>query len=289
MNIQCSRCGHQNSSDLKFCTNCGNPLSSSEPATVLSSAPPTAPPGARTTQVGASISPKGGKTGRNLAIFGGLGCLLLLGAVLAVIGLLYYIGTTDDNRNVALNNGNTGNVVNANSNRGATNSSKSNTSVNKNTNVNSSPANNDNKTPEEEMRNFLPSTVGGFERQGDVEDGDVTEDFSGADKIVKTQYAKKGKPVNVVLAQFSSPATAKESYGYLLDGFKKSGATIRAKQKIKNKAGVETGEIAFYSYKGTHETMFYADKYGFRIFSKDQKTLVEFIQDFGKYVDMFDE
>ncbi len=290
--VKCSNCGFENAAGLSFCTNCGNSLqqSSSLPPTYLNQPPPT-----MTGNMQPPPAKKGG-AGKKLAVFGGLGCLALTIGGIALLTLLAYIGGTA-NSNVAQDTGNTrsnANVVVQN--RGAANNSGANT--NARTNANSGANTNSTDDPDtkqdaiENIDNFFPEQIGQYQQQGETAQGNPTDDFPGADKIVKSSYAKKLKAADVVLAQFSSPASAKSSYGYFLQGFKNIGANVLKTEKIKNKNGIETGEIAFYAYKPKgssktiYETMFYADKYGFRITSNDLQTLGEFVQEFGEYVEM---
>jgi hypothetical protein len=212
-------------------------------------------------------------------------------------GILGYIGSNSGNDDSA-NNSESNVKADGNNNlplanRGGTKLSNSNSVVfgNSNSSISnsssSSASNSNNSGPptDEEFRNFLPSQVGDYERQGDAIEGDVTEDFPGADKIIKSNYAKKNKKVNVVMAQFASPSVSKQSYGYFLGGFKGAGAKVLLTQKVKNKAGVEIGELSIYTYKGVWETMVYADRFGFRINTSDRATLGEFLQAFGSYLD----
>ena len=281
--VRCSNCAAENAADLRFCTNCGKPLpapSFASTATQNFSAPP----------------PVKSKTGRNVAILGGLGCVALLIGAVAVCGILGYIGKNSAN-DVSLNNsGNNNRAVVSNnnlslSNRGTIKPSNSNSVVFGNSN---SSASNDNSSSQhaptdEEFRNFLPSAVGDYQRQGEVIDGNITEDYPGADKIVKADYIKKGKKVTVILAQFASPATAKQSYGYFLDGFKGVGAKVLLSQKVKNKTGIETGDLSIYSYSGKWETLIYADRFGFRITAPDRVTLGDFLKVFGSYMQLVGE
>lgn len=277
--IQCSNCGAENAADLKFCTNCGNALS---PPNFAQNAGQNfgSPPKAKS------------NTGRNAAIIGGLGCVVLLVGAVAVCGILGYLGSNSSNDNshnsLASNDKTVGNNNLSLSNRGTIKPSNSNSVVFGNSN---SAATNDNSSSQhaptdEEFRNFLPSAVGDYQRQGDTIDGNITEDYPGADRIVKADYVKKGKKVTVILAQFASPATAKQSYGYFLDGFKKVGAKVLLNQKVKNKTGIETGDLSIYSYSSKWETLIYADRFGFRITAPDRVTLGDFLKVFGSYMQL---
>lgn len=279
MSVRCSNCGYENADGMRFCTNCGKGLAP-EPSM------PTRPSGGFPPQTVAPVAPRksGGGAGKNIAIFGGLGCLALILAVAGLIGAALYF-TGDDNKNVAVINTNSLSVSNDNSTSGNRNTS-SNKSTKPPFNSNANTAAEPSSTPlitDEQFLNFLPAEIGGFEQDGGTQNGSLTEDFPGADRIVKSDYVKSGKKVKVILAQFSSPATAKSSYNYFLDGFKGAGAKVLGRQKVKNKSGVETGEIAFYSYSKVYETMFYTDRFGFRITAPDRGTLLEFLKAFEKY------
>lgn len=286
--VRCSNCGFENPPGMAFCTNCGNSLTGQNANPVF----PRKDSGSSTLLPNAQPVAKKGGFGKNAAIFGGIGCLaLLLGGGIALFGLLYYIGSneiasTNTNYNQIANNAT---VANRNSvNRNA--SINSNVEANIRSSDGGAPSDNAaTASDEQEMRALLSSQIGQYEQQGEIEDGNATEDYPGADKIVKSMYAKKNKKVAVILAKFSSPAAAKSSFGYFLGGFKSAGAKIAGQQKVRNKNGVETGELAFYSYKNVHETMFYADKYGFRIVAPDRQSLVEFVRAFSSYVSAFNE
>lgn len=285
MSVRCPKCGHENSAGMKFCTNCGNSLAV-EPEPFSVQTPFPQPP---TTGGFQPLAPMPGakkRSSNKLALFGGIGCLgLLILGIVGIVGLIYWTrreravfvnaNTNVSNNNSASNNRNAGN-----SNSGAKNPLNTNTS------------NNNAGSPlitDEQFQNFLPSSLGAFEQRGGTQQGNVTEDFPGADRIVKSDYAKGAKTVKVVLAQFSSPGVAKSSYGFFLDGFKKAGAKVLVKNKVRNKSKVETGEVAIYTYGGVYETMFYADRFGFRITAPDRNTLVEYLKAFSNYANLFEE
>ncbi|MEP6925357.1 MAG: zinc ribbon domain-containing protein [Pyrinomonadaceae bacterium] len=274
--VRCSNCSAENAAELSFCTNCGTSLPSSNFGQASQS------------NAANSIPVTKSKSGRNAAIIGGLGCLVILIGAVALCGILGYIGRNTSNNNSANNTIIETSVSENNpslTNRGTLKSSNSNSVIFGNSNSSSSNSNSSGAPTDEEFRNFLPPQVGDYEREGDAIDGNVTEDFPGADKIIKSDYLKK-KKVKVVLAQFSSPAVAKQSYGYFRDGFKSAGAKILLRQKVKNKAGIETGELSIYTYKGVWETMVYVDRFGFRITAPDRVTLGEFLKSFGGYLEL---
>lgn len=270
---------------MKFCTNCGKSIQpeSGMPTMVGSS-------GGFPPQNIAPINPprKSGGAGKNVAIFGGLGCLALVLIATALVGTVIYLASGDDNKNVAIAN-TSGENYNDNS-----TAKNRNTAGNKNTKppFETKPSTNADSTADptstpfitdEQFLNFLPAELGGFEQDGGTQNGNLTEDFPGSDRIVKSDYVKNRKKVRVILAQFSSPATAKSSYGYFLEGFKGAGAKILGRQKVRNKSKVETGEIAFYTYSKVYETMFYTDRFGFRITAPDRGSLLEFLKAFEAY------
>lgn len=279
--VRCSNCAAENAADLRFCTNCGKPLS-----------PPNFAQAAGQ-NFGAPQQPRAkSKTGRNAAIVGGLGCLvLLIGIAVVCLILGYFSKNSGDNASLMNLASNERTISNGNSsltNRGGIKISNSNSVIFGNSD---SSASNDNSSlthppTDEEFRNFLPSAVGEYERQGETVDGNISEDYPGADKIVKALYVKKGKKVTVILAQFASPATAKQSYGFFLDGFKSVGAKVLLSQKVKNKTGIETGDLSIYSYSGKWETLIYADRFGFRITAPDRVTLGDFLKVFGSYMQL---
>jgi hypothetical protein len=224
-----------------------------------------------------------------MAIFGGIGCLaLLLGGGITLFGLLYYIGSNEiaknTNHNAVVNN--TAVAERNLANRTSANRLSGDANVRLNNGASSS---DDGSEPsdDDELRSLLPSQIGQYEQQDDIVDGNVAEDYPGADKIVKSTYSKKNKKVAVIFARFNSPAVAKSSFENFLQGFKSAGAKVNGQQKVRNKEGIETGELAFYSNKGIYETMFYADKYGFRIVAPDRQSLIEFVQAFSSYVNKF--
>lgn len=279
MSVRCSNCGNENNDGMKFCTNCGKSLVQEQPMPTL-----VGNTGGFTPQNVTSGTPaKKGGAGKNLAIFGGLGCLgLILVGILGIVGVVYWAGgsnkkvtNTDISINVP-NNNSYGDNTSTNNNRIAK------PQVNSNADTTADPS----STPfitDEQFLNFLPSGLGGFEQSGGTQNGSLTDDFPGADRIVKSDYIKGSKKVKVILAQFSSPATAKSSFGYFLDGFKGAGAKVIGKQKVRNKNRVETGEIAFYTYSKVYETMFYTDRFGFRITAPDRGSLLEFLKAFEAY------
>lgn len=286
MSVRCSNCGHENNDGMKFCTNCGKSLNAEQPnmSTVIgSNTGGFQPQNVVTTQPNTPRS-GGGGAGKNIAIFGGLGCLgLALIGVLGIIGLIYFAGGSNKrvaNTNISVN------VPNNNTYGDNTGTTNNNRVVKTPVNTNADPAAEPSSTPfitDEQFLNFLPAELGGFEQDGGTQNGNLTEDFPGADRIVKSDYVKGTKKVRIVLAQFSSPATAKSSYGYFLDGFKNAGAKVIGKQKVRNKARVETGEIAFYTYRKVYETMFYTDRIGFRITAPDRATLLDYLKAFEAY------
>jgi hypothetical protein len=270
---------------MKFCTNCGKSL-------VAEPSMPTMPGSGGGDFTPRNIAPttprKSGGAGKNLAIFGGLGCLALVLIATALAGTVIYLASGEDNKNVGLAN------TSGENSKDNSASQNRNTSGNKNTkppfetksSTNTDSTADPSSTPfitDEQFLNFLPAELGGFEQDGGTQNGNLTEDFPGSDRIVKSDYIKGNKKVRVILAQFSSPATAKSSYGYFLDGFKGAGAKILGRQKVRNKSKVETGEIAFYTYSKVYETMFYTDRFGFRITAPDRGTLLAYLKAFEAY------
>ncbi|MBC7795617.1 MAG: zinc ribbon domain-containing protein, partial [Pyrinomonadaceae bacterium] len=260
--VSCSNCGFQNEAGLRFCVNCGTalvnqPAPNSNPNQFGANQPPF---NAGNSQQFNTQSVKPSNTGRNLAIFGGLGCLGLIVGIAAIFGLLIYAGSNDDkaksngnlivNRNTGVSNSKAGIVSNSNS----------------YSNYNGANTNSNSTDIDADVKNSLPTQIGGFEQKGTVIQGDAAKDFPGADAIYKTEYANsKGKKVQMVIAKFSSADEAKRRFGFFLDGFKTIGAKILGRQKGKDKKGGET-EFALYTYKSgsttVYETMLHSEIYG---------------------------
>ena len=266
MSVRCSNCGRENADGMKFCTNCGTALAQ---ATI-----PTPTTSGFNPNPAVTPTVKKSGSGKNLAIFGGLGCLaLLILGVLGAVGLVYLAQSSGKNT------ANTGNY------------NLSNSSVPPNKNSNSSAVNANSKTPTNVNSNtednpndipvVLPETIGSYEKTNSINANPVDE-FPGALEVNKSSYAKGARKADVVFAKFSSPSSAKENFDYFINGQKSSGAKISVRQKIKNKSGVVNGEAALYKNKNFYEIILYADKYGFRIMSTDSRALQEFATDFGK-------
>lgn len=277
--IRCSNCSFENTAGLRFCTNCGSQLPE---ASGNLNPPPTFVGDRPTGQSFGNITPVASKsnTTRNLAIFGGLGCLALLVVGVPVIGLLVYLsgGTKSTNNELANLNVSSGNrnVGNANA------KTSDNSVVASNTKTSSGGDSDDNDLTDIESDAFtLPPNVGPYEQTSSLV-GNPADDFPSADKAVKAVYNKKGKDVEIVLAQFGSAASAKTGYEEFLKGFKTSGAKVLGKQKVKNKAGMNKGEVSIFTFKKKWEAMLYTEKYGFRISAPDRYALIEFAQEFDK-------
>lgn len=260
--IKCPKCGIENAFGLVFCTNCGSSLN------VAANTQPLSPPNETVI-----LTPPKSKTSRNMAIFGGLGCLALLLGGLALVGGAYFIGSR------SLTVANTGNY---NENIAIT------TPINRGSasNVDSIAANSNTKATTVDDTDvdadlFLPSSVGSYEQQS-TSRGNPGDDFPGADEVNKATYTKKAKSVEFILAKFSTKAAAETAYTEFLAGFKSSGAKILGKQKAKNKAGVNNGEITLFTFEKKWNALVYTEKNGVRFTAPDRYTLIEFTKEIDK-------
>lgn len=260
--IRCLKCGVENDFGLAFCTSCGASLNAA------AYPPPLNPPNDTV-----MLTPPKSKLSRNTAIFGGLGCLALLLGGLALAGGAYFIGTRSltvantgsYNENIAISTPiNRGSAANVNS--IAANSNTTSTSV-------------DDTDVDSDL--FLPSSVGSYEQQS-TSRGNPGDDFPGADEVNKATYTKKAKSVEFILAKFSTKAAAENSYNEFLKGFKSSGAKILGKQKAKNKAGVNNGEITLFTFEKKWNALVYTEKNGVRFTAPDRYTLIEFTKEIDK-------
>lgn len=268
--IRCPKCSFENTFGLVFCTSCGTSLygarqentgstptvdkkSLQEPDTLSFSQADVRKPKSNT---------------RAWLIAGALAAVLFLtvGAV-ALSGFFYYLGTRNRNTN--------------------SNSNADITSVpNKNTNLNTSPAN-DKKSPDYDDTDIeanpitLPPAVGPFEQQGTIV-GSGVEDYFGADEVTKATYSKNGKEVEFILAKFSDRLAAKNGYEEFLKGLRSSGARLIAKQKVKNKSGVSTGDASILTHQKKWNALLYIDRHGARFIAPDRYTLLEFAREFDK-------
>lgn len=127
----------------------------------------------------------------------------------------------------------------------------------------------------------LPPAVGPYEQQA-VLTGNPADDFLGADEVTKTTYTKKGKEVEFILAKFSSRDAAKKGYEDFMKGFRESGAKVLGKQKVKNKAGVNNGEVSLFTFSKRWNAIVYSEKLGVRFSAPDRYTLLEFAKEFDK-------
>ena len=259
--IKCSKCGINNAFGLAYCTSCGTPL--------YAAANTQSPRSQNETAV---LNAPKSKTNRNVAIFGGLGCLALLIGGIALFGAAYFIGSR--NVNVA----NTGNY-----NAKIVNSAAPNRSlpVNQTDTNSNSTSNAVDDTDLDSDPLILPTSVGPYEQQSSIR-GNPGDDFPGADEVTKATYVKKAKEVEFVLAKFADKAAAEKGYTEFLNGFKSSGAKVLAKQKVKNKSGVNNGEITLFTFEKKWNALVYTEKNGVRFTAPDRFTLIEFAKEFDK-------
>lgn len=280
MSVTCSNCRTENADGMRFCTNCGTALDDATLVSRQNTVPtslnltPNPPPAVKT-----------GGINRNMAIFGGLGCLLLfVVGVVALVGIIY-LSSGNDNSNVAQNdnakNSNTNIVLN--NNRNSTNTTGNIKFPTSNTNTASNTDNSNTDSAPDEIPVELPQTIGTYEQTA-TNTVNAVDEFPGAVEVNKSSYAKGSRKADVVFAKFASPTAAKDGFEYFLGGQKSSGAKVLVRQKIKNKSGVVNGEAAVYKSRTMYEILIYADKYGFRIASKDRVALQDFATQFGKAV-----
>lgn len=280
--IKCPKCGFENTFGLVFCTNCGTSLygAGQNAQASMPTAPRAPSPVAQDTlSFSESITPKPKSNTKMFVIVGAAAVVLLLtvGAV-ALSAFFYYLGS----RNKIANSNTYSNIEIA-------------SVPNKNANTNSVPANvnlknppvNSNKEPDYDDTDIeanpitLPPAVGPFEQQGTIM-GSGVQDFIGADEVTKATYAKKGKEVEFILAKFSDRMAAKNGYEEFLKGLRSSGARVIAKQKVKNKSGVTTGDAAIFTHEKKWNALLYIDKHGARFIAPDRYTLLEFAKEFDK-------
>ncbi|MBC7795784.1 MAG: zinc ribbon domain-containing protein, partial [Pyrinomonadaceae bacterium] len=117
--LRCPNCGFENEANLSFCVNCGNRLTNANPAATMVSPPiGTSYPNQPFPQIPQlnqlNTPPPPSNTGRNLAIFGGLGCLGLILGIAAIFGLLIYAGDDDNGNSNNFNTNRLTNVKNSN-------------------------------------------------------------------------------------------------------------------------------------------------------------------------------
>ncbi|NOT46496.1 MAG: hypothetical protein HOP17_01920 [Acidobacteria bacterium] len=273
--IKCPKCSFENTFGLVFCTSCGTSLYGARQETTGGT--PTverkSPQAPDTLSFSNAQKPKSNT--RTFLIVGAVATVLLLtvGAV-ALSGFFYYLGTR--NRN-----------TNSNSNVDIASAPNKNTnSLQTNANLNTSPANGK-KSPDYDDTDIeanpitLPPAVGPFEQQGTIV-GSGVEDYVGADEVTKATYSKNGKEVEFILAKFSDRLAAKTGYEEFLKGLRSSGARLIAKQKVKNKSGVATGDAAIFTFEKKWNALLYIDKHGARFIAPDRYTLLEFAREFDK-------
>ncbi len=286
--INCPKCGLANEADLNFCLNCGAALNQSPVSANRSVPPNSSQPNWMNFQSAATQLPKRGGAGKNLAIFGGLGCIALALGSVALLGLLYVIGTSNKNqnaRNVA--------IVNINQNRRQTTAANtvynSNSSASQSTsgasdddNVNANgdaPTKNaPNELTEEQAEKMFAEQLGSFKRQGEIVfDGNTA--ISGAEKSANADYAFNNKTVEATVVEFITPSAAKSGYAEYLRT-SRAAAKIYKREKLKGKPNAD-GEYVLYTFKENgktqHESLFYTNKYAFHIAAPDQVTLSLFL------------
>lgn len=270
--IRCPKCSFENTFGLVFCTSCGTSLygTRQENTGSMPTEERKVPPAPQTLSFSREDPKKPKNNTRTFLVVGGLAAVLLLtvGAV-ALSAFFYYLGSR-------------------------TRPANSNTNVdiasapNKDTNANlkTLPAN-DNKSPDFDDTDIeanpitLPPAVGPFEQQGTIV-GSGVEDYIGADEVTKATYSKNGKEVVFILAKFSDRLSAKGGYEEFLKGLRSSGARVIAKQKVKNKSGVATGDAAIFTFEKKWNALLYIDKHGARFIAPDRYTLLEFAREFDK-------
>lgn len=265
--IRCPKCGFENTFGLVFCTSCGTSLYASRQHSVATEVRkgPSEPDTLSFTHADPQ-KPKNNT--RTLLIVGGVAAVLLLtiGAVV-LSGFFYYLGTrnrpTNSNSNVDITS-----VPNKNTN-----------TLPANANLNKSPDYDDTDIEADPIT--LPPAVGQFEQQGTIV-GSSVEDYFGAEEVTKATYSKNGKEVEFILAKFSDRLAAKNGYEEFLKGLRGSGARLIAKQKVKNKSGVSTGDAAILTHQKKWNALLYIDKHGARFIAPDRYTLIEFAREFDK-------
>lgn len=261
--IKCPKCGVENAFGLVFCTSCGASLYAA------ANTQPQSPPNETVV-----LAPPKSKINRNMAIFGGLGCLALLLGGIALVGGAYFIGSRKtDVVNTGNYNADTANIAVLNNRNSASKANKI------DTDNNSTSPNIDDTDVDSDL--FLPSSVGSYEQQS-TSRGNPGDDFPGADEVNKATYTKKTKSVEFILAKFSTKAAAEKSYTEFLAGFKSSGAKILGKQKAKNKAGVNNGEITLFTFEKKWNALVYTERNGVRFTAPDRYTLIEFTKEIDK-------
>ncbi len=267
--IKCASCKFENTLDLVFCTNCGTRLSGPErdqrstPTVprIAAQVPPTLPIPAN------KFTPAKNNSIRYLIAAGLIGILLLFAGAVVLSGFFYYLGSRTGRTDTNISNSNR--VV---SNR---NTKGSNTSANK-------PIDPDiDDTDLTENPFTLPPAVGPYEQQA-VLTGNPADDFLGADEVTKTTYTKGGKQVEFILAKFSNRDAAKKGYDDFMKGFRESGAKVLGKQKVKNKSGVNNGEVSLFTFSKKWNALIYSEKLGVRFTAPDRYTLIEFAKEFDK-------
>ncbi len=210
---------------------------------------------------------------RTLIVLAILGGAAVLGIAVIFAALLIYMGLRrpdDANRQIAANTAN----------QTATGNTKTRpTPGAKTPAANSTPEYDD--TDLEANPFTIPPAVGQYEQTSTVV-GSAAQDFLGAAEVTKAVFSKKGKDVDFVLAKFNSRADAQSNYTDFLNSFKKGGAKVLGTQKIKNKAGVNNGELSVFTFDKKWNALAASDKMGIRIIAPDRYTLLEFVREFDK-------
>ena len=263
--IRCPKCNFENTFGMVFCTSCGTSLygAGQESAPTVARTPP-----AETLSFSPPDASKPKSNTRTYIIVGAVAAVLLMvfGAVV-LSGFFYYLGT----RNRPANSNTNVDIASI---------------PNKNTNSKTDPGNK-NQSPDFDDTDIeadpitLPPAVGGFEQQGTIV-GSSVEDYVGASEVTKATYSKNGKEVEFILAKFSDRVAAKSGYEEFLKGLRSSGARVIAKQKVKNKSGVSTGDAAILTHQKKWNALLYIDKHGARFIAPDRYTLLEFAREFDK-------
>ena len=240
-------------------------------------------------QSAATQLPKSGGAGKNLAIFGGLGCVALALGSVALLGLLYFIGTSDNNqnaRNVAVvnSNANRRQTIGANTVNNSTSSVSESTSGASDDNANANASgdaptkNAPNELTEEQAEKMFAEQLGSFKRQGEIV-FDANTAISGAEKSANADYAFNNKAVKATVIEFITPSAAKSGYAEYLKT-SRAAAKIYKREKLKGKPNAD-GEYVLYTFKENgktqHESLFYTNKYAFHIAAPDQVTLSLFL------------
>lgn len=228
----------------------------------------------------ASIEPKKGGS-KSVLIAAVLGGFALLSGVVIVTGVILYFALRSDTGKTEVVLGNSNRAVNAANPSNSNRFKRADPTPAPNNAPSTNSSNDFDDTDLEANPITIPPSVGPFEQISSVI-GNPAADFIGAVEVNKAVFSKQGKDVDFVLAKFDSRDNATRNYKEFIKGLKSSGAKVIGTQKIKNRAGVVSGDISLFTFEKKWNALAASDKHGIRITAPDRYTLLEFVKEFDK-------